>query len=138
MEPDPRFSRLDAAFWAQVKLVSLQLGYSQRRRSGGSMRMRRYSYEEVLNMCQIRGLDPSYLGTPDLPTGELALLIEYLNHRTEAVERRIEPLLMTRAQTEAAFAQLLHNGPGRTPWPVGRSRSITVRRPSDHMSRTYL
>lgn len=106
MQPDPRFADQPKPFWAQTTLLSLSLGYSERVKRGEPKKMRRFEVEEIFDLYRGRGLDPSFLGSKAAPTAEAELLISYLNYRADAVETRIEPMLMDRAAAQVEFEKL--------------------------------
>lgn len=104
--PEPRFAKQPQSFWAQVKLISQELGYSVRARRGEEGQMRRYNIDEIHDLYERRDLDSASLGDRGSPSDEAELLVEYLNHRADIVGQQIRPLLMDREQAKAEFEAL--------------------------------
>lgn len=108
MKPVPRFANLDRSFWALVKFVSEQLGYSERVKRGQPKRLRRYAIREVVDCLASRGLDSTLLASARTwkPTRLGGRLIDYLNTRARILESRVEPLLMDRQEARREFNAL--------------------------------
>jgi hypothetical protein len=112
MKPAKKFARLDESFWAHVRLVSERLKYSKRsvKAEGVDERkgMRRYTIDEIATVLKASGLDASHLlsAASGKPSDFGKVVCEYLNFRAEAIEREVEPNLMTREQARAEFERL--------------------------------
>ena len=103
MQADNRFRKQPREFWAQVKLLSEELGYSSR---GGDAALRRYSLLDLHSAYTKRGLSAQHLGTASSPTSEAQLLVDYLNFRAESLETLVKPNLMNREQAKAEFERI--------------------------------
>lgn len=107
MKPDPRFTGKPLRFWANVKLVSEQAGYSVRAASGRPKALRKYDVADVARVYKEEGLDPHFSGRE---RAFLEEVIAYMNYRADLIQEAVQPLLMDRAQAAAEYSSLL----GRT------------------------
>jgi len=104
--PLKEFAGLDRSFWAHVKLVSERLGYSERGARGTPKRLRRYSLAEIVRRFGQEALRSDHLYAGGAPTKLGRQLEGYLNVRAELLEKRIEPVLMSRAEAAKAWKRL--------------------------------
>lgn len=119
MEPDPRFVQQPRSFWAQVRLLSEQLGYSER----GSRRLRRYSIGEVHSAFATRSLSTEHLGPIENPSLEATLIVDYLNYRAEALELEAQPNLMDREGARLLFEEIRSSMPqARCKLPMNKQK----------------
>jgi hypothetical protein len=103
MRADERFRRQPREFWAQIKLISEELGYSSR---GRDRRLRRYFLADIHRAFSARQLSVAHLGSPLNPTDEARLIVTYLNFRAEVLESQVEPSLMSRDEAKVVFEVL--------------------------------
>jgi len=88
-------------FWAEVKLVSMTLGYSRK----GQIKV--YTLDEVVNCLKDRNLETDHLVTGDgEPTEEGSLLVSYFQYRSDILHRVAEPNLMKREDAQREFDKL--------------------------------
>jgi len=106
-----RFARQSKEFWAQVKLISMQVGYSERPRRGEAKKLRRFSESSVVECYRERGLSVDHLVDQNGLTAEGALIVEYLNERARIVEEEIRPNLMNREQAKNIFEEIKSQSP---------------------------
>jgi len=101
--PDPRYTRVPAAFWAYVRAVSQDLGYSDR----VSRSLRRYSEEEVLSWAGDRGIARNAIENVIDEQGTLLdCIVGYLNRRADLLEECARPNLMDRDTARKEFSRL--------------------------------
>lgn len=113
MKPNDRFRSLPASFWANVKLVSEQAGYSIRARNGESKQLRSYTLDDVRAVYSQEGLDPTRIDQDDRL---FKMVVEYLNYRAETINRQIQPLFMNRDEAAEAYHRLVRvTGSNRSP-----------------------
>jgi hypothetical protein len=105
LKPEPRFQKQPRDFWAVVKLVSEQLGYTEKKDRNDKEaphRIKRYSAASVAECLRKRGLNDR----ATIERGWDRLLAEYSEHRADLLERVIEPALMNREQAKAAYDEM--------------------------------
>lgn len=117
MKPEKRFQKQPKAFWALVKLISEQLGYTRRRPAGDSDVIRRYTPTEIRDALRRRGLN-------DMAVQEQGwdeLLAAYSEHRGEALEQVVASSLMDREEAAVEYARLREQ---RVGWRCPEARNL--------------
>jgi len=102
MKPNPLYLKKPPRFWANVKLISEQAGYSIRCK-GSVKTLRTYSMDDAVKIYSDEGLDESFL------TKETAFLNEvigYLNFRTDVLTNYVQPLFMDRDEAQKEYLAL--------------------------------
>ena len=103
MKPDPKFAKCSAEFWANVRIISQELGYTQR----GTKKIKTYSLDEMTGAMRKMRLDASHLvGPDDKPTQMARLLTGYFGYRAKVLNNKVEPLLMNKTKAKAEFKKL--------------------------------
>lgn len=98
--PLEEFQNMKPEFWATVKFVSQEIGYSHRKAKGVQSRPRAYSPEEVLNALKARGLEPRR-------ADKLAERVAwYSTERADLLANHIRPNLMEREEARSVFEQM--------------------------------
>lgn len=122
MKPDPRFVGQPARFWANVKLVSEQVGYSVRGPRGQIKTLRKYSLDDVVRVYRDEGLDA------DFTNRERAFLdnvLAYMNYRADLIQNAVQPLLMDRDLLPNLPSIIRRVCSGYAPvWGVLRTQSV--------------
>ena len=103
MLANPKYINLPKHFWAHVKLLSEQLGYSER----GTGKLKIYSKGEIENEMKKLGLGTPHLNN-ELVDGKIYMdaLVNYLNYRSEVLIGKVEPNLMDRNEAKKVFDRL--------------------------------
>jgi len=105
MRPDLRFLNLPKDFWANVRLVSQEVGYTTTIR--GQKEIKVPSLAEIQRAFAEMSLDVRHLiddrGNPT-PFG--SLLCDYFKYRASVLCRQVEPRLMTAEEAKEAFERL--------------------------------
>jgi len=100
VRPLEDFRQMTPEFWATVKLVSQEIGYSHQKTKKADSRPRAYSADEVLGALRARGLEP---GLP----GDLAEMVaRYSVERADLLANRIRPNLMDRDEARSVFEEV--------------------------------
>ena len=100
MKPDRRFARQDKAFWACVRSLSQDLGYTVR----GQDRIKVPTVEEMRCGFTDLGLDPDRIADAQgqaTPLG--AALSDYFAYRADALDRHVRGKLMNAQQARTLF-----------------------------------
>ena len=119
MKPDPRFIHLPKDFWANVRLISQEVGYTVR----GLDRVKVPSVEEMRKAFTKLSLDSRHLfdqrgGT----TKNGGLLCNYFAYRAKVLEKSVEPLLMTAEEAREVFEQLYAKLSPKCPIPLNKQK----------------
>lgn len=106
MKPDERFLKQPKHFWAMVRTVSQQLGYTVR----GTKQVRVPTLSGVSVALSDLGLNlSSIVDEHGRPTETGGLLIDYFSHRAEVINGYVEPRLMNAERAEAVYGELYAN-----------------------------
>lgn len=117
MKPDPRFLDLPKEFWANVRLVSQEVGYKVRNQE----RVRVPSRDEIRRAFDEIGLRSTHLfDKTGEPTKLGRSLLDYFAHRAKALHRYVEPLLMTGEQAKVLYERLHTQLNPRCPIPLNK------------------
>ncbi len=103
MKPDPRFLNLPKDFWANVRLISQEVGYTVK----GQGEIKVPSLAEIQNAFAEMSLDVGHLvdaGGSPTPYGKL--LLDYFVCRAAVLREHVEPMLMTAEQAKKIFERL--------------------------------
>ncbi|MBM4024805.1 MAG: hypothetical protein FJ280_05275 [Planctomycetes bacterium] len=103
MKPDPRFRNLPKDFWANVRLISQEVGYTVR----GLQEIKVPSLGEIQEAFAEMSLDAGHLVDPaGSPTPYGKLLLDYFVYRATMLHQHVEPMLMTAEQAKKVFERL--------------------------------
>ncbi len=101
MIPQVQFLKQPKSFWAQVKLISMTLGYSR------NDNIKEYSIEEILECLRNHALSVNHLVTS---TGKITregrLLLSYFKFRSNALNTIARPNFMNREEAKKVFDKL--------------------------------
>lgn len=119
MKPDSRFQGLPKHFWANVRTISQQIGYTDRATSSIL----------VPSQVQIRSalvklqLSEKHIFEPGGNLTALGLnLTEYFSFRAQAINQTVRPLLMDVGEAEKLFRQLRASLKSKTVVPMNKQK----------------
>jgi len=118
MQPNMKFQKLPRNFWAQVKLVSMTLGYSK------GEEIKKYTIDEIVDGLKFNDLETDHLITESGKiTKDGKLLIDYFEFRANALKSVVEPNLMDRETAKAEFTKLEKNLKSKIPIPFNKQKA---------------
>lgn len=119
MRPDSRFVGLDKAFWAHVRSISEEIGYTDRKTKA----IKEPSFQELVEALSRLALSSACLANADgSPTEFGRQLQAYFQHRAETLNRRVHPLLMNAKTAEALFKKVRKELRSTTPIPMNKQK----------------
>jgi hypothetical protein len=120
MKPNRRFLNQPKHFWANVRLVSEQTGYTVR----GTGQVRVPTLSEVGGALRALGLDARHVvGPDDEPTALGRILLHYFIYRAQALNEYVKPRLMSAEQARRQFQKLLKIlGESDCPIPMNKQK----------------
>ena len=119
MKADPRFVRQPKAFWAHVRTISQEVGYTDRRTSA----IRIPTLDEIRNQFQPLGLSAVHIADADgklTPFGQL--LFAYFNHRANILNDTVQGQLMDNAAAQIEFKRLKAQLKPKCPLPMNKQK----------------
>ena len=115
MRADLRYTNLDLKFWANVRTIGQEIGYSKRKK------VLRYDLDDLLTAMNNVGLGKTHLKIYDQPSELADLLLGYLNFRSTTLNTYVEPMLMDAEEAEAIYDDLPRFSPS-SPQPMNKQR----------------
>lgn len=116
MRADPRFKGQPKAFWANVRTISQELGYTAR----GQVRV--YSIAEMAAAMTQAGLGVRHLTGKDGTTVLGQKLEEYFQYRAKLINGYIQPRLMDAPEAREVFESLRSRLKPRCPLPQNKQK----------------
>lgn len=119
MKADPRFSSQPKTFWANVRLISQEVGYTER----GKGRIKVPSLKDSIKAFEALGLDVSSLiDHGGEPTALGSSLVEYFNYRAAVLNEYVEPRLMDVGRARSVFEDLMAELDPKAPIPMNKQK----------------
>ena len=119
MKPDPRFSKRGEVFWANVRIISQELGYTERNQN----KIKTYTIEEMARAMVEMGLSAEHLVDVKGKITDLAnLLCEYFQYRSNILNTQVEPFLMNKAKAKEEFENLKKKLRPTCPIPMNKQK----------------
>ncbi len=119
MKADPRFVRQPSEFWAHVRTISQEVGYTDRRTNA----IRVPTLEEIRKEFQPLGLDTTHIADA---AGEFTafgeLLFAYFSYRANILNNTIQGQLMNKAVAQAEFKKLKTLLRPKCPLPMNKQK----------------
>ena len=116
MQPNPKFLAKNRKFWAQVKLLSQLIGYTDRK----TKTIRKYSFVEIKTAFQQDGLKTEWMGTYQTPSQDAIDLIEYSNYRSDVLTNEVKNNLMDKDQAKELFHEIFNKLNPTCPIPMNK------------------
>jgi len=118
MRPDPRFARQPKSFWAHVRTLSQEIGYTDR--STGSIRV--YSESEIKSALSSLGLGYDHLFDRGGPSYEGLQLLSYFEYRADRLNTVVQHNLMDAEAAVELFQSLHDRFSPRCPIPMNKQK----------------
>jgi len=113
---DARFAALPKGFWAHVRAIGQELGYT----NAGKVRV--YSLEEIRAALVSSKLGRAHLEDPLNGSTVGQLLVEYFVYRSAVLNDTVEGLLMNAADARSEFERLRRALNPKCPLPMNKQR----------------
>ena len=103
MKPDPRFQRQPKTFWANVRTISAQVGYTV----PGRDQIRVPAIPEMIQALHDVGLQHTHIvDAQGQPTAAGQLISEYFSYRANILNKFVKSRLMDASKAKAIFQRL--------------------------------
>ncbi len=118
MIPDPHFMNLPKHFWANIRTISQQVGYTLR---GGPGQILVPTISHVRQCMERLGLSISHLmNNKSQPTKLGKTVLAYFKHRADMLNNYVEPRLLDVDAARAMFEDLQKNVPTKRTPPMNK------------------
>ena len=118
MKANPNFSNMLKPFWATVRSVSQEVGYTIR----GKGQVKVPVIGEIKEAFQALGLEPEAIESNGVPTQLAKNLILYYKHRADALNNNVEPRLMNVDRARREFKKLYRILKPKCPIPMNKQK----------------
>ncbi len=127
MKPNRKFLKLAKSFWANIRTISQQVGYTARRKggrkAGGVASIKIPTLAEIAAALEDIELGATHLmGHDARPTALGKLVIEYLDYRASVLNSFVEPRLMNKEQAEELFEDSRRQLCPQCPLPMNKQK----------------
>ncbi len=116
MKADPRFTNLDLKFWANIRTIGQEIGYSRKKK------VLHYDHNDLMRAMERVGLGSAHLTHENEPTDLANLLLGYLNFRSMILNTYVEPRLMNEENVERVYYDLFRQLQPLAPQPMNKQR----------------
>lgn len=106
MQRDERFSDLSANFWANVKLLSQHIGYTERSKKSRSSQIKIPSINEIEKAYVELRLDRNALTAMENEKSLLDQLVLYFTFRADVLNNSVSSSLMNKEEANVKFQEL--------------------------------
>ncbi len=121
VEPSNRFKNQTHVFWANVRTVSQQNGYT-RRNTEGARQIRVPTLTELRNAYRDLGLTWDHVLEGNELTEFGSELIAYFEYRSDVLFNKVRPALMNAEQAEALFYEMKNRLDPKCPLPMNKQK----------------
>lgn len=118
MKPESKFLNQPLDFWANVKLISQKVGYTQRKTS----KIKIPTIEEIQKAFADLELDDSKIVKKGRLTAFGSLLLEYFEHRASFLDDHVEPNLLNKNSAKKIFTDLKKKLKPNCPLPLNKQK----------------
>jgi hypothetical protein len=118
MKADPKFATLPKSFWAAVRSVSQEVGYTIR----GKSQVKIPTVGEIRRSFESLCLNPDRIGDAENPTDLANMLLAYYEHRANILNNFVEPRLMDVKRARSEFDALKKKLKPSCPIPLNKQK----------------
>jgi hypothetical protein len=118
MQAESKFLKQSLEFWANVKLISQKIGYTERKTSA----IKVPTIDEIEKAFDDLGLDSSRIISNKKATAFGILLIEYFQHRANFLTNHVEPNLQDKNKAKKLYAKLKKELKPTCPQPMNKQK----------------
>jgi len=118
LKPDPRFQNQPKHFWANIRTISQEIGYTAR----GEKIIKVPTPAEIQNTFKRIGLSFDHITTSGELTDFGKNLFDYFSHRADVLNTFVEPRLMNTDQAKRLFDKLRRKLQPKCPIPMNKQK----------------
>jgi len=119
MKPNIKFSKMDKSFWAAVRTISQEVGYTIR----GKKLIKVPAVEEIVNAFNNLSLKKEeIIDQNETPTTITKVLIDYFEYRADILNNYVEPRLMDVERASECFSKMRQKSSPSCPLPMNKQK----------------
>lgn len=119
MRPDPKFLSLPKDFWAAVRSLGEEVGYTVR----GKRQLKVPTLREMTDAFARLSLDPKLLNGSSGQTEFATTLIDYFSYRADVLTNYVEPRLMDAERAAALYGEVQASFTSRRSVPMNKQKN---------------
>jgi len=118
MIPNRKYQNRSKVFWAQVKLISMTIGYSKK---GGIIT---HSFDNIVDCFGKLNLETKNLFRDggEKPSEQALLLVDYFKYRSKVLHNHVEKNLMKREEAKKVFEKVYNSFKSTVPIPYNKQK----------------
>ncbi|MCE5208321.1 MAG: hypothetical protein LLG42_08420 [Chloroflexi bacterium] len=116
MKPNNEFINLSINFWADVRVISQEIGYSKNNLAYAA------SVEQILKLYNEKGFQTDHIIQNDSLTGYGSTLLSYLHYRKEVLNSQVQNYLMDKDEAVKRFNELFERYNPKIPIPKNKQK----------------
>jgi hypothetical protein len=118
VKANPKFATLPKSFWAAVRSISQEVGYTIR----GESQVKIPTVSEIRRSFENLGLNPDLIGDAENPTDLADTLLAYYKFRANILNNFVEPRLMDVKRAKSEFDALKKKLKPSCPIPLNKQK----------------
>jgi hypothetical protein len=118
MRANERFRHQGLDFWAAVKLVSQEVGYTSKR----TKTIRVPTMDEIVGVLEKRGLRKDKMLSKQGVMLHGQLVLDYFQHRADLLNTQVQHSLMNLEEAQALYAEIREKHPPTWPVPMNKQK----------------
>jgi len=118
MKANKEFLKLPLEFWANVKLISQKIGYTER----GTSKVKIPTIKQIVDVYKLLGLNSTRIINTGVLTKEGILLLDYFKFRAEFLNEKVEKNLMSLSQAKSLYQDLNRELKPTCPIPLNKQK----------------
>jgi hypothetical protein len=123
LKPDERFVRQPRHFWAYVRTVGQELGYTKRKtKSNKTPTLKVYTLDDIRKALRSLGLHEDHLIQNGSPTDFANTLTAYVEYRAEVLNGPVQEYLMDASRAKEEFLRLKDRLKPTRPVPMNKQK----------------
>lgn len=121
MIANEKFKRLPKSFWADVRAISQENGYTGKgKKEKGKLKVP--TIKQIQSVYEKLSLDSANIITDGKPTQHTLDLIEYFQYRADVLHQQVEPRLMDVERAKKTFEDLKKKHNPTRPFPMNKQK----------------
>jgi len=123
MKPNPKFQNLPKHFWADVKLISQEVGYTIKKTKTEDSKVKITTVTEIREKYNNLGLTVEHIASPtNEPTEYGQNLLDYFSYRADVLNNKVQYHLMDKDGAKSLFEKLHNELNPKCPIPMNKQK----------------
>jgi hypothetical protein len=125
MKPNSTFLNLPKNFWSSVRLISQQVGYTEKSTDKSIARIKVPTVDQIQSKLEKFGIDLDNLHSQKIRGGNFEEALHgYFTYRADIINKFVEPHLMNAIEAQKTFKKYYKNLKPTCPIPMNKQKGI--------------